>query len=535
MSSRYAIDSIALRDGLVFGWGWFLHDDAPAQHLQLVIHHRSGAQSILGCTRGGSRVDVAAAHPEVPHAGSAGFIIQGRVHGDWNGARSELRAQLADGRQLTQSIEGFPFRFMPAAANTESLKAKGAAALALVRNGDVGGFLARIGRLLADLWRRVRTPVAPTEKPAMHRFTVVFDHAMGGGANRFREQRVAELIADGCCVATVLPDLPQLQYRLRIADRERAHETSASLTAALAELDRQQIAAIEINDLVSFDDPLAVVVWATAHAKRGVVLRMYVHDFHAVCPSWTLIDHRERYCGVPSLDVCASCLRQLDIPFLALLPPTDIPRWRTAWLRLLQCASEIIAFSPASVQIVLRAFPQLDPARIRVQPHVVDYLDASPLQPDLSLPLRIGVVGNISRHKGSQIVWDLAELIAARGLPIQIVVIGTIEDQVHSEIVQVTGQFRAESLPQLLGEHGVGICLLPSICPETFSYVTAELMQLQMPLAVFDLGAPAERVIDYPAGRVIADTTAQCALETILELHRSLLRDAASIPVSHDA
>ncbi|MEO5595665.1 MAG: glycosyltransferase, partial [Lysobacteraceae bacterium] len=369
----------------------------------------------------------------------------------------------------------------------------------------------------------------------------------------FREQRVEALIADGRCVATVVPDLPQLLYRLRISDRrftdhqsanhwssdheagiESAHETSAMLAATLAELDRQHIAAIEINDLVSFDDPLAVVAWATAHAQRGVPLRMYLHDFHAACPSWTLIDDRERYCGVPALDVCARCLPQLDVPFLALLPPTDIPRWRAAWLQLMQLASEIIAFSPASVRILLRAFPQLDPARISVQPHAVEYLDATPLQPDLTLPVRVGVVGNISRHKGSQIVWEMAELISARALPIQIVVIGTIEDQVHSDIVRVTGPFRAESLPTLLAEHRVGICLLPSICPETFSYVTAELMQLQMPLAVFDLGAPAERVIDYPSGRVIADTTAQCALETILDMHCSLRRDATPSPVSHD-
>ncbi|MEO5595577.1 MAG: hypothetical protein ABIQ97_00300, partial [Lysobacteraceae bacterium] len=292
MSSRYAIDSIALRDGLVFGWGWFLDDDAPAQHLQLVIHHRSGTQSILGCTRGGSRVDVAAAHPEVQHAGSAGFIIQGRVHGDWSCARSELRAQLVDGRQLTQSIDGFPFRFMPATGNAESMKVKLGAAMELLRGGDFGGFLRRAGRLLAGLWQRAWTRIAPPAPPPVRHLTVLFDHAMGGGANRFREQRVEALIADGRCVATVVPDLPQLQYRLRITDRrftdhrsinhrspdheaanESAHETSASLAATLAELDRQQIAAIEINDLVSYDDPLAVVEWATTHAQRGVPLR----------------------------------------------------------------------------------------------------------------------------------------------------------------------------------------------------------------------------------------------------------------------
>jgi glycosyltransferase involved in cell wall biosynthesis len=63
----------------------------------------------------------------------------------------------------------------------------------------------------------------------------------------------------------------------------------------------------------------------------------------------------------------------------------------------------------------------------------------------------------------------------------------------------------------------VGLCLLPSIWPETFSYVTQELMSLGVPLVCFDLGAPAECV------RHIAVATTEAALlDAALELHASL-------------
>lgn len=45
--------------------------------------------------------------------------------------------------------------------------------------------------------------------------------------------------------------------------------------------------------------------------------------------------------------------------------------------------------------------------------------------------------------------------------------------------------------------------LVPSICPETFSYTTDEIMQMGYPLIVFNLGAPAERVKNYEFGKVV--------------------------------
>jgi 1,4-dihydroxy-2-naphthoate octaprenyltransferase len=46
--------------------------------------------------------------------------------------------------------------------------------------------------------------------------------------------------------------------------------------------------------------------------------------------------------------------------------------------------------------------------------------------------------------------------------------------------------------------------LVPSICPETYSYTTDEIMQMGYPLIVFDLGAPAERVKNYELGKIIS-------------------------------
>jgi len=64
--------------------------------------------------------------------------------------------------------------------------------------------------------------------------------------------------------------------------------------------------------------------------------------------------------------------------------------------------------------------------------------------------------------------------------------------------------------------------LLPSIWPETFSYVAEELMQLGVPLAVFNMGAPAERVAQYENGMVIDRVDAAHALQQLRAFHAKL-------------
>jgi glycosyltransferase involved in cell wall biosynthesis len=54
------------------------------------------------------------------------------------------------------------------------------------------------------------------------------------------------------------------------------------------------------------------------------------------------------------------------------------------------------------------------------------------------------------------------------------------------------------------------------VWPETFSYVTEEAMDMGLPIACFDLGAPAERVRGYAKGVVIERIDARAALDAML-------------------
>ncbi|MEO8002783.1 MAG: glycosyltransferase, partial [Arenimonas sp.] len=112
----------------------------------------------------------------------------------------------------------------------------------------------------------------------------------------------------------------------------------------------------------------------------------------------------------------------------------------------------------------------------------------------------------------------MARLILKEQLPLKIVVIGNVETYEPSNAYFSTGSYVREDLPGLLEMHDVGICFLPSICPETFSFVASEVMQLKFPLACFNLGAQAERVAAYDRGFIIDEPTAESALRRILKI-----------------
>lgn len=66
-------------------------------------------------------------------------------------------------------------------------------------------------------------------------------------------------------------------------------------------------------------------------------------------------------------------------------------------------------------------------------------------------------------------------------------------------------------------EEDIDLFFIPSIWPETFSYTTSEIMSMHMPVAVFPIGAPVERVKYYEKGLVLKETDAKSALKELQE------------------
>lgn len=332
--------------------------------------------------------------------------------------------------------------------------------------------------------------------------SLVIDHALGGGANRYRNDRLRAWAADAALgLLTYRVQEGRYALDLRIADRNVAVAAADPAELELV-LRRLAPAHLLLNNLVSYPDPLAMLGLVREVAAAGR-LEVPLHDYFPVCPSFTLLDAGGRFCGVPGPARCATCLAAVDLPLPGQAGTRDIGRWRAAWGALLGTADRVVGFSHASLELLQRAYPDLDQTRIELRPHPVDHVAVRTRPLDSRAGLHIGIVGEISRAKGAAVVAELARHLRRSASPVRLSVIGTLAKDFQAG-VPATGRYRIAELPELLDRTGVNVCLVPSIWPETFCYVAEELLRLGMPVAVFDLGAPAERVRRAARGLVLS-------------------------------
>lgn len=518
------VDKLVVSGQRVFGWGWAAHPRHRVASVHLCADSAEGASRIVA-GYGLSRPDVEALHPTLAGAGASGFLVTGYLK-EAAPARLRLEVALENGDtsvvEVCNKLERLDSKQKRRRLGTWLL----GALWRRIKLGDLTGIVRRAraqhyaAPSLED--REVAAElVAALEKCSG--LCVVFDHNMGGGANQYRRALIADRLKRGQAVLLCTYNLPVLGYRMHLF-RPGAEErvfAAGSFLAVERVLDQGHVAELFVNSPVSFDEPLMLAEWLSRMraAFPAIHLTVTIHDYFSVCPSFVLLDARGAYCGVPDVSSCDKCLASHGGSYVALSPPTPMRSWRASWGRCLQSADEVRCFSSASRSILLRAYPALQPDKVTVVPHIVEFTPQRLPRYDNNAPLVIGVMGEISAQKGAGVIQDLVGLLDACESEARVVVIGTLDVACRSPRLKVTGPYRREALAELIEEHGVNVLFFPSIWPETFSYVVAEMRILGLPIVAFDLGAASERLQGYAASRLCKTVSAEAALEALVALH----------------
>lgn len=211
-----------------------------------------------------------------------------------------------------------------------------------------------------------------------------------------------------------------------------------------------------------------------------------IHDFYAACPNYHLTDASGRYCARDP--DCMLCLDARPAQW-----PLSIEQWRTAFAALLDSAARVIAPSGAAAARIRAFFPG-------VSPMVLPHLERAILFP--ASPVRVLVLGAMSRAKGLGVLESCARDAAARGLPLHFRVLGFLGWPVQlwpALPLSITGEYREENLAELMALERGDVVLFPSQCPETYSYTLSAAIASRLPIVATDLGALPERLAGLPA------------------------------------
>lgn len=353
---------------------------------------------------------------------------------------------------------------------------------------------------------------------------LIVDHALGGGANYYREKRVSILLEQGRTVLLWQFSPVTLSFQLQVLRPEGRSGLFMVKREAWVELtDCGQITEVIFNNCVSYPDPEQVPDMLAAFlGHKQVRFTFLIHDFFSVCPSHFLLDYRRKHCGIPDIEICRTCLPHIEDGLVSMYRSRDIDLWRVRWGNVLEKADEVVCFSDNTQDLLLRAYPRLSNRVITVKPHSVAYLNGSYCYPIARESLKVAVVGDINFHKGSEVFVTLIEAAQHQGIAMEFLVVGTLNANSKPDGIEETGPYQRDELGDILTRHQVHMGLMLSIWPETFSYVTHELIKLRVPLFSFAIGAQSDAVSAYELGCVHPLTEGMELLSILLEFKERL-------------
>jgi len=128
----------------------------------------------------------------------------------------------------------------------------------------------------------------------------------------------------------------------------------------------------------------------------------------------------------------------------------------------------------------------------------------------------IAYAGSVKRHKGAHLLPEIARVVD------RLHVFGGGDLDLLQELrklpnVVIHGYYRSGKLPALLARHRVGLVLLPSIVPESYSLTLSEAWMAGASVAAFDHGAPAERIRRDGGGWLAPPESGAAGLIAIIE------------------
>uniref|UniRef100_UPI0003784DE4 glycosyltransferase n=1 Tax=Methylobacterium sp. 285MFTsu5.1 TaxID=1172187 RepID=UPI0003784DE4 len=371
---------------------------------------------------------------------------------------------------------------------------------------------ARVGQFVqADPGRRGRARLdrARLARHFAGRALLYVTHSWGGGIQRHIDDMVALARAEGLSVV------------LLQIDRTRNLEVHVSYRGPeflyLPNLDSLYLPrdAAELADFVGQLAPVLIHVhslaglrWGAARALMAVVAgsgRPYawtLHDYSPVCHRNHLVQPDGRYCGLAPVAECRSCLAVDADGF----EEPDPGERRAVFGAFLAGAARVFAPSSDTAGRIRTVYPDL---AVTVRPHVEP--ERSVRDTSLQRPgriRRVAVLGAISATKGGLFLQALATDARDRDLPLHFAIVGYSDPALAIGLERVgvaqTGRYSGDhEALDLVWRLSADLVLLPAIWPETYSYALTLALRTGLPVAAFDLGAPAERLRAYPNGHLL--------------------------------
>jgi GT2 family glycosyltransferase/glycosyltransferase involved in cell wall biosynthesis len=350
---------------------------------------------------------------------------------------------------------------------------------------------------------RLALAVAIAGELSLDALPLFLAHSMGGGADHALDSEIAARTAQGQYALVLRVGGPRL-WQLEL------HAPGGVISVATSDLEhiRRILAPVPALCIVyscgvGDRDPVTLPDALLSLLREGKPDRLEarLHDYFVISPSYCLLNADGAYRGPVRPG-------NPDPAHIARRPQgrsASLREWQAAWRRLLSHCAEITVFSQSSRWHLLQTYPELAD-RVAYRPHgmIARIPRVHAAGQGASGAGTVAVLGNLNRQKGAGVLVSLAEEIARRGAGPRLVLIGNIDAAFSlPPSVKLHGSYAQSDIAHLAERYGVTAWLVPSVWPETFSFVTHEALATGLPVYGFDIGAQGEALRRAPNGVAI--------------------------------
>ena len=348
---------------------------------------------------------------------------------------------------------------------------------------------------------------------------LVFDHNEGGGAFIYLRKKILFDINNDNTLAYIVIS----QFDVFVIDIYTKNERYTYYCENLEEIsfiyNLLNVNQLFLNSLVLFRDLYKIIDYIIYTAKTYNIDIVYpFHDYFPICSSHNLIfttNYKNvEFCNIPMNDEinskCSKCI----------LNNYDIVEYRNKFQKLFDVSKEVLLFSNSSLEYVKKVFT-IEEEKVKIIPHKVDWINYIPKKSKKKNRFRVGIIGFIAENKGFDIFTELLELSLRHNYDIDFYCIGMPYIDLNYDNLFITGSYKNEDLPKIVEKLDIDIFIMISIWPETFSYVTEEIILMNKPIISFNLGAQGEKVSKYANGYIANEVSANSVLDILVDFYRN--------------
>ena len=359
-------------------------------------------------------------------------------------------------------------------------------------HADIQRFIARDPARLARVraWLRL---FASQSRPKI----LMISHRLGGGAQQHVDE-LAQHFADKALCLLLTPQIDGQSVRLSCYDREVRFKDGLNFDVGV-EYDKLLLLLGGLGlGRVHFHHTMGIHprLWGLP-ADLGCPYDLTIHDYYLVNGNPALTDKNGRYVEEDREDFDAQCAGYRPLP-----DGVSADSWRDNQRPLVANADRVIFPSADCAQRFMRYFAVRNPV-VAWHPDSIELAHAP--QPTWRLPshrpLRVLVMGAMSKEKGADILESVSSSIVGKGVEFHL--LGYAYRRLGGGVI-CHGPYDNAEVRSLVRGIEPDVVWFPATWPETYSYTLSIALFEGLPVVVPNLGAFAERVEGRPFS-VVAD------------------------------